>query len=833
MKLVLLAWTREVLRAPFQSILSVIGVSLGIAAFVAVNVANHSARESFISASTTLEEAATHIITGNVSDDLYRTLRLAFSHPIQPIVRGRVRVVGAHGEAATILGIDPIANYRFNTHAGAQSLASIDVNGLFADAFSAYATADTLQRLGSEGRSSIEVRYGRKSFELHVTGFIETDTPLQEQSLRDVILTDIAAAQTILGMRGKLSSIQMQLSDLDETLETVETMMPEGVILDGRVSRHESIASITSAFQTNLTAMSLLALLVAIFLVYNTMTFLVMRREPTIELLRAIGVTRRETVTGLVLETLLIGIVASVIGLLFGVQLSEFLLSMVERSINNLYFPINADISFVSRETIAAALGIGIVATLLAAVPALYAARVIQPSFGEKRRNFDNPRSRRTQALIASVCFIAAGILTLQFNPRDVIFGFVGIYFLIAAYMCLIPVLCKLLGITARTTAKRMFGIHGVLASRALTLSGGRTSIAICALCIAISATIGVGIMISSFRTAVDGWVTDRLRADVYISARGYGSKLSEKEINSLQSLPDVEYVGVANWTSLEGPLGQTQVFAVDYSEHVFAGYRFKEQVPEIWKQFQNEGVIVSEPYSWKNGVSTGDVLEFWKADTTVSLPVLGVYYDYSSDRGVISIHRDVYVSLFHDQAINSAALFFKPGTNLDVAQSVIASAVSLDDADIWNARGLRDSTMDIFDQTFAITAVLRTLAVIVAIIAVISVLAMVQIDRERELRVQNAIGFTPSQLWASATAESGMMGLFAGILSIPSGLLLSWLLIWVVNQRSFGWTMQIQFDVSVLTDAVFLSTASALVAGLIPALILSKRSSTPLLQAK
>ena len=386
---------REVIRAPLQSTLSVIGVALGVTAIVAVNITNHSARESFLAASNALAESATHSITGEPSDQLYRELRLKTNHPIQPVVQGRVRLSDINNTSATVYGIDPIAYYRFNSGSNTTPSSSEDINELMAETFSTFATADTLHQLGVKLGDSIKLRYGRKSHELRITGLIETSTPLQQQSFRLLFLTDIATAQTILGMRGQLSSIQLRLTPEDKVLQVIEDLLPQGTHLEGRLNRQRALTSITDAFQTNLTAMSLLALLVAIFLIYNTMSFLVMRRRPTIEILRALGFSRSGITVCLALEAAAIGLAASIIGILIGSQLAKLLLALVERSINNLYFPIEADITILTPTVIFLGVCLGIGSTILAALPALYEAQNLIPSFGTEFRHTPSSTRKR------------------------------------------------------------------------------------------------------------------------------------------------------------------------------------------------------------------------------------------------------------------------------------------------------------------------------------------------------------------------------------------------------------------------------------------------------
>ena len=188
-------------------------------------------------------------------------------------------------------------------------------------------------------------------------------------------------------------------------------------------------------------------------------------------------------------------------------------------------------------------------------------------------------------------------------------------------------------------------------------------------------------------------------------------------------------------------------------------------------------------------------------------------------------MHRDVFISHFGDETISVAALFAHPDTNLETLMNAAEAAITSLGVKFWSARGMHEASMEVFDQTFAITAVLRSLAVVVAFIAVVSVLAMIQIEREPELRIQNAIGFTSRQIFASASVETGVMGLFAGLLSLPVGLILTWLLIWVVNQRSFGWTMQMLVDSKILIEAVVLAVVASVLAGVVPAWRLAKQA--------
>jgi putative ABC transport system permease protein len=143
----------------------------------------------------------------------------------------------------------------------------------------------------------------------------------------------------------------------------------------------------------------------------------------------------------------------------------------------------------------------------------------------------------------------------------------------------------------------------------------------------------------------------------------------------------------------------------------------------------------------------------------------------------------------------------------------------------IRSNRALKAASLEIFDRTFAITGVLRLLALSVAFIGVLSALMALQLERGRELGVLRANGLTPGQVWKLVTTQTGIMGLLAGVLAVPAGLILAVVMVFVVNKRSFGWTLRLELGPEILLQAVLLSLAGALLAGVFPAWRMSRTS--------
>jgi putative ABC transport system permease protein len=133
--------------------------------------------------------------------------------------------------------------------------------------------------------------------------------------------------------------------------------------------------------------------------------------------------------------------------------------------------------------------------------------------------------------------------------------------------------------------------------------------------------------------------------------------------------------------------------------------------------------------------------------------------------------------------------------------------------------RALREEAMVVFNRTFAITGALQLLATIVAFIGVLSALLSLQLEKQQEIGILRAVGLTARQLWGMVMLETGLMGAVAGALAMPTGFVLSLILIYVINQRSFGWTLQMQVGLTPFVQALAVAVLAALLAGIYPAL--------------
>jgi putative ABC transport system permease protein len=381
----------------------------------------------------------------------------------------------------------------------------------------------------------------------------------------------------------------------------------------------------------------------------------------------------------------------------------------------------------------------------------------------------------------------------------------------------------------------RLLGVLGRMAPRDIVRSLSRTSIAIAALMTAVSVIVGVSIMVGSFRGTVVQWLDQTLQADIYISPPGVtanrvSGSLDPDVVAMLKEWPGVARAVTSHTVQIELPdFGRlVQLVAVDGD--VSRGGRpyawVRDDLDNPWAALEaGEGVIISEALALKENLPTPPPpVTLPTAGGPRQFPVLAVFYDYSSDQGSIFIDNDLYVDLWDDSDISAVGLIVEPGTDVDAVIAAIEARLDgRQDVLVQSNEALRRGSLEIFDRTFAITSALRLLAVIVAFIGVLSALMSLQLERGRELGTLRATGMTRPQLWGLTLLETGLMGIVAGLLAMPVGYALAWILVYVINVRSFGWTLRMDLQPEYFLQALVVAVAAALLAGIYPSIRLGK----------
>jgi len=231
-----------------------------------------------------------------------------------------------------------------------------------------------------------------------------------------------------------------------------------------------------------------------------------------------------------------------------------------------------------------------------------------------------------------------------------------------------------------------------------------------------------------------------------------------------------------------------------------------------------NNNIIVSEPFTYKHKVKTGDTLTLPLGETRANFKIVDVYYDYASERGYILMDRDVLLRYLPDPAPSNVAVFAAPNTNVEELRKKIQEIAAGHHILIFSDRDIRGEAVRIFDRTFAITYALEAVAVVVAVMGIAGALIALVIDRRRELGLLRFLGASSSQIRKMILVEAGLLGLLANIAGFVLGYFLSLILVFVINKQSFGWTIRFHWPVAVLLGALSVVYLATIISGLYPA---------------
>jgi putative ABC transport system permease protein len=835
---------RHLARHPLQLLFGVMGVALGVAAVLSIDLANESARRAFQISAETVAGKATHRIIGGPSglpEGLYVTLRRqGNAGSMAPVVEGYARVPGRPGTTLHILGIDPFAEGPFRTYTRGNDPGA-GIPRLLTRPGAVMLLEETASRLGIPPDGTLPLRVGVESRSVTLSGFLRPGDELSRQALEATAVADISTAQELLGTTGRLSRIDLRVpegAEGEKALSRIRERLPPGAEIVPAGARGSALEQMTRAFSLNLSALSLLALLVGMFLVYNTMTFSVLQRRQIVGTLRALGVTRGEVFAQVLSEAAVLGVAGTALGLPMGYLLGKALLGMVTRSIGDLYFSLSVQNVSVTAATLLKAGALGTVGALAASLWPAHEATSTPPRDVMRRSSIE----KGVRKILPLLSAAGAGLILLGagaelYPSRSIPLSFFGLFLIVAGYALLVPGAAALLARGIQPALSFVFGTQGKMAARGIPASISRTGVAAAALVVAVSTTVGIGIMIGSFRRTVGDWLDQSLRSDIYVSSgedrRGADrTPLPGKLIADVSSLPEVLQVASVSRRTLESPDGFTELFVMRIPREGFEAFRFREgDARTAWEALHRGAVIVSDPYAYHHGVRKGDALRLRTDRGAREFPVAGVYYDYSSDQGLVGILGETYDRFWDDRGVDSIGIRLSPGTSTEAAIARIRGVAGDRPVVVRSNRALREASLRVFDRTFGVTNVLRALTVLIAFVGVLNAMMAIQMEREKEHAVLRAVGLTPLQAWGLVAGESAVVGAVAGLLAVPLGGAQALILIRFINRRSFGWTMQTFVDPWILLQAVALALAASVLAGLYPATRLARSSPARALQ--
>jgi putative ABC transport system permease protein len=823
-----LLWTsyrRYLTKNWWLPLLSICAIATGVAVILGIDVASISARRAFALSTQALTGQATHSLVGSgqtVPDELYRQLRVDWGiRRSAPVVEGYLSFPDATGSPTlTLLGVDLLTDSavrdwtaaRLRGETARRSYGRMRVLGSADQVLASAATAERLSWTEGQSRAAV---VGGRVVQLRLAGVFEPASRAAAAALDNLLLADIATAQSILDQSG-LDRVDLVLTPAQQT--ELAGRLPQGSVLQPAGTSQQTAAELSAAFHISLQALSYLCLLVATFLIFNVVSFTVAHRRQSLGRLRVLGVTSAELGRLLVGEALLLGLVGSALGTALGLILGRGLVPLVTRTVNDLYYVQSITRFAIEPAMLAKAFMCGFAATLVAAaLPSWLAARTSPLDL--LYRVGDPGHGQRWSALCAALGFPTLGLAALLLLHPSLTAGLLSLLAIVVGYGLLVPGGLVLSVMVGRRFSSRL---SYRMALQGLSAYFARASTAAIALTVAVAATVSIAMMVSSFRGTLTSWLEATLTADIYLTLRDKAALTSGTTLDPAAVQRALALPGLRAWTGqrvvvVPSDTGETMLVGLQGGEEYLAAMKFVELAENGLERFaKGEGVLLTEPYSRRSKKGLGASLTLSTPKGQRTLPVLGVYFSYAPDRNSALLSHPGFDPLFGAGKYSGLAIYV---SSTEVTDTVaLLKGIFGEQVEVRATGELRGLALEIFERTFTVTEVLRILALGVALIGVLLSLMALAIERESEVRVLRALGMRRGELVGLAMIQSSWLGAVTGILACPLGVLLAQVMIKVINRRAFGWTIGFLPDYAGLATSLGLGLLASVLAGLYPA---------------
>jgi len=846
-----------------RTLLSVLAVALGVAVVIAIRVANRSAIASFQQSTAALAGGADLLVTGPQplpASLLPKLFPLNAQAEILPYLDRRAYDPQAR-DTLEVLGVDLLAGAGGDRPAGSASATSVrdaPPEGAI------LVPADYAERHHLHAGGTLTLTIGGEPHRFPIGAIL----PARAEGAGDIALLDLPTALAAFepddppafdGLRVTLAPGAQR----DHVASALRSLVPAADTVAPPRFQGQQAAKMLAAFRANLEALAYVALLIGIFLIYNTVSISVVRRRVAIATVRALGATQRRVQALFLAEGIVLALGGGVVGWALGWLLARAALVLVQTTVNSLYAPTHPAALALSGGDLAWALGLAAGAGALAAwAPARQAAHIAPAAALRPGGAETSVRARHGWAWIGAALCGGAAALVFARLPEIAglpLFGFASALAAVLAVACLAPpILAGVLPRLRRWLLRRGWVPAGIAAG---SLAGAlrRSSILTAALAIAMGVMLGVAIMVGSFRQTVQIWIGQQLQADVFVRApdwdRDHPTPLAPSLIAAISATAGVAGIDASHtqaWTYLGQPIfvntrwnirGAAQAWGSGGSKParaqagraaVRASQPSTRWGPRPSKEaelhFLSGGpgeVVVSEPFARRFHLWPGDRFVLPSPAGPVELQIAGVFYDYASDRGQVVLAPGVFTRAFGPPAPTEIALFAAPGTTPEALRHALEAQSALSGLVINDNRSLRAEAMRVFDQTFRITYALEVITLLVAILGVANTLLAITLERSREFALLRLLGATRRQILDILLAESAFIATAALVLGAFMGGVLALILVRVINVQSFGWTIQFHPPYAFLIPAAAAVWVATLAAGWLPARA-AQRQATP-----
>jgi putative ABC transport system permease protein len=830
----LLSWPylrRHVLRWT----LTIAGIVLGVGVFVAMNTVNRSVQGAFNDTVHRIAgETQLQVTSGEFGFDesiLERVQNVAEVGVAVPVIEATAETGIASEGTLLILGVDMTGdqNMRDYEMESAEDAMIDDPLVFLAQPDSLMVTKEFADRTGHQVNDKIPLRTvdGQKLFTIRG---VMRSTGMTKAFGGNLAIMDIYAAQLVFGRGRRFDRIDLRGRDgvtIDESRKAVQAALGPGFEVEPPSSRGEHFAALMHSYSMATHISSLFALVVGMFIIYNSFAIAVTHRRSEIGILRALGATQRQVRGVFLLESILAGFTGSLLGTVLGI--------LAARGLASTAGSLTEQIVGVAQRTsevvidpwlLTAAMLIGMATSVIAAWIPARAASAADPVQALQKGKFqvlsagENARRR----LGAGVLFVLS-VGTLFLGSSRLAF-YSGYLMMIGAALLFAPALTLLLSRAIRPVLRRILPAEGTLAADSLIQSPRRTSATVAALMLSLAMAMGFGGVTYSMYAGIEEWMTNALNPDFFLSPSANlvaRTSTFPAELGPvIESVPGVKVVQLVRNARLMFRKIPVMVVAVE-AEKLRETVTRDPIAGDIQEMYtlasQGKGTIISDGFQSNHDLKLGDIIELPAPNGLLKLPIVGIIRDYSDMRGALFIDRSVYIKNWNDTSVNVARVYVNDGEDPDAVRLRIQQALQgKKSLVILSNAEVRAYVFQLVGQWFSLSRTQIVVAVLVAILGIINTLTVSITDRRRELGVLQAVGGLRKQVRRTIWLEALSIGAIGLILGIALGALNIYYTLGMVHRDLGGLDLDYVFPIPMTLAMIPIILGSAWIAAFGPA---------------
>jgi putative ABC transport system permease protein len=818
-----------------RTLLTVAGITLGVAVFVGMHTANQSVLYAF---NTTIDRIAgkteLQVTAGETgfNEEILETVQQARSVRVAvPVIEAVVdsRIAG-QGDLL-VLGVDMTGDRslrEYDLEAGDEAIID-DPLVFLAQPDSIILASEFASRNGLNvgSRVTLGTAFGDRQFT--VRGVMKS-SGLSSAFGGNLAIMDIYAAQKMFGRGRTFDRIDLALEPetaLAQAQQELGALLGPGFQIEPPSGRGQQFEAMTAAYSTMVAMSSVFALFIGMFIIYNSFAIAVTERRSEIGILRALGATRAQVRWLFLAESALTGIVGSLGGLAFGLVIARGIAASIGDLINDVYgVAQRADEISTNPAVLGLALLIGISTSIVAAlIPARQAARVdpVQALQKGKYQVLSAGENRVRVALAIALGIVSATCL-LAGDRRGVFY--LGYASAIVAALLLGPLLSLGLSRMLRPALKWLRPVEGALAADSLIQAPRRTSASVAALMLSLALVVAFAGMARASYSSIIDWMDDIFNPDLFVMpSQDIGLRTLRfpaamaPEIDAIPGVSRVQMIRNARIVFRRTPV---MVVAFDVASVAETSRRapVAGDIDEMYRlAAAGQGVIVSDNLAELQQLELGQLMEIPAPHGVIKLPIVGVTIDYSDQQGSILIDRSVFKQYWQDDSVSGFRLYLEPTANRsEIKQRILARYAAERQVFVFTNAELKAYILKITDQWFALTSVQIAVAVLVAILGIVNTLTVSITDRRRELGVLKAVGGFHGQIRRTIWLEALSTATLGLVLGFALGAVNLYYILQIVHHDVAGMRLDYQFPVTVTLALVPTMLAAAFVAAIWPA---------------